>query len=185
MFQTNHIVANYRRPTFEGLQHKIDNKGIKLDDKTPHYLIFKQPISIFTLGIQIWKIDGKNNEMAFKFEIIVKFGWDFVKKGFNLMASFDHLRCSNFYFKNLFLIPKIHHNNLAKTIWIIISSNFSWKNIKFSLTQSKTPPSNCLFVQNLSLDIFFELVCKIFRQISSNFFVNLAVRVHFELIFRL
>ena len=48
MFQTNHIVANYRRPTFEGLQHKIDNKGIKLDDKTPHYLIFKQPISIFT-----------------------------------------------------------------------------------------------------------------------------------------
>ena len=46
MFQTNHIVANYRRPTFEGLQHKIDNKGIKLDDKTPHYLIFKQPIHI-------------------------------------------------------------------------------------------------------------------------------------------
>ena len=55
-----------------------------------------------TLGIQIWKIDRKNNEMAIEFEIDVKFGWFFVKKGFNFNASFDHPRGSNFYLLNLF-----------------------------------------------------------------------------------
>ena len=30
LFQTDHIVANYRRPRFEGLQSKIDNKGIEI-----------------------------------------------------------------------------------------------------------------------------------------------------------
>ena len=54
------------------------------------------------LGIQIWKIDRKNNEMAIEFEIDVKFGWFFVKKGFNFNASFDHPRGSKFYLLNLF-----------------------------------------------------------------------------------
>ena len=44
MFQTDHIVANYRRPTFEGLQAKIDNKGI-LD---PHYIF--NDILLFSLA---------------------------------------------------------------------------------------------------------------------------------------
>ena len=30
VFQTEHIVANYRRPRFEGIQSKIDSKGIEI-----------------------------------------------------------------------------------------------------------------------------------------------------------
>ena len=53
------------------------------------------------------------------------------------------------------------------TTSLIYSSNFSYKNIKFSLTQLKTPPSNCLFGQNQSDKLCFLVLCEISKQISS------------------
>ncbi len=31
IFQTDHVVANYSRPNFDGLKSKIDNRGIEID----------------------------------------------------------------------------------------------------------------------------------------------------------
>ena len=55
VFQTEHIVANYRRPRFEGIQSKIDSKGIEIG----HLRLLSSALGpIFLLS---WKIQNKQS----------------------------------------------------------------------------------------------------------------------------
>ena len=55
VFQTEHIVANYRRPRFEGIQSKIDSKGIEIG----HLRLLSSALGpIFPLS---WKFQNKKS----------------------------------------------------------------------------------------------------------------------------
>ena len=103
----------------------------------PGYRVFHLCVQC-TLGGQKLKNCVSYNMEGRKYQFLIKFRSFFAFILFNFIAWFSCLGCSNFYFRNLFFKPKIHHYNYWQIVVLKYTVPTSLEKIeRFNLPSQK------------------------------------------------